>query len=405
MRCLRSNRELINPYELIRKHKCLECGEVMMCSCDKELGQYYVPHQLGYGTSLNTQDHIPVTIGFQDNICPKCRNEVLPAYPRKGLYGSSSKIKRYYWREIQFEYIRLFKEYADKKGVYKYDEAIKKFPKEFASCKERALVFIKKIHEKRPLYVFDEPSQKDIIENYQVEVINYKCTYKKSDTKKASILYKEQTYTAEEYVQERYKEQGYQVVLLESVPIHVIFATFMYQLIEDLSDPRVRVCMFGDRKEKGKLIYANLPDDFGTSGFYKRREKEIEKWLEEINYEKEELLWLFNYWVNDEYSGTLRQYLWAFKEEKIQIARLLVQILPGDCIKKILRYLIQDYFSRYCGWPDLFCYNNIEYLLLEVKTSGDKLSDDQRNWIKGNYQELKMPFKLIKLNRTNMRAV
>ena len=255
------------------------------------------------------------------------------------------------------------------------------------------------------MYVFDEPSQKDIIENYQVEVINYKCTYKKSDTKKASILYKEQTYTAEEYVQERYKEQGYQVVLLESVPIHVIFATFMYQLIEDLSDPRVRVCMFGDRKEKGKLIYANLPDDFGTSGFYKRREKEIEKWLEEINYEKEELLWLFNYWVNDEYSGTLRQYLWAFKEEKIQIARLLVQILPGDCIKKILRYLIQDYFSRYCGWPDLFCYNNIEYLLLEVKTSGDKLSDDQRNWIKGNYQELKMPFKLIKLNRTNMRAV
>ena len=213
----------------------------------------------------------------------------------------------------------MFKEYADKKGVYKYDEAIKKFPKEFESCKERALVFIKKIHEKRPLYVFDEPSQKDIIENYQVEVINYKCTYKKSDTKKASILYKEQTYTAEEYVQERYKEQGYQVVLLESVPIHVIFATFMYQLIEDLSDPRVRVCMFGDRKEKGKLIYANLPDDFGTSGFYKRREKEIEKWLEEINYEKEELLWLFNYWVNDEYSGTLRQYLWAFKEEKIQI--------------------------------------------------------------------------------------
>ncbi len=399
MECNHSKIELINPFEIIRKYRCLECGEVMMCSCEKTVGCYFVPHQLGFGRVLSTQETIPVTIGFQDNICPKCRNEKVQPYPRKELYGSSSKIKRYYWREILFEYIRLFKEYADKEGIYQYDEAREKFTEELEKCKEQALINIKQLHKEKPLYAFNEPSQQEIINKYKVKVINYECTYAKSDSKKAAILYNKNIYTAEEYVQERFKEQGYKSTLLESVPIHVLFATFMYQVIEDLSDPRVRTCMFGDRTNRGKLIYANFPDDFGTSGYYERRENKIKDHLDEINYEKEELLWLFDYWVDNKYSGTLRQYLWAYKEEKIRIARLLIKILPGECIKNILYYLIKDYWNRYCGWPDILCYNENGYFLLEVKTGGDKLSEDQRNWIKGNHDELKMPFNLVKLHR------
>lgn len=51
------------------------------------------------------------------------------------------------------------------------------------------------------------------------------------------------------------------------------------------------------------------------------------------------------------------------------------------------------------GWPDLFVYNNREYFFAEMRSSRDKLSEDQRNWIGGNFEELKITFKLVKIHK------
>jgi hypothetical protein len=44
-------------------------------------------------------------------------------------------------------------------------------------------------------------------------------------------------------------------------------------------------------------------------------------------------------------------------------------------------------------------YRANEFWLLEVKSSGDKLSVAQKTWIAGNHQYLDLPFKLAKVHK------
>ena len=62
-----------------------------------------------------------------------------------------------------------------------------------------------------------------------------------------------------------------------------------------------------------------------------------------------------------------------------------------------------DYWGRYLGWPDLLIYRGAEYRMVEVKSSSDKLSDDQKRWIRDNHEILKLPFKLVKLRKKEVR--
>jgi hypothetical protein len=43
-----------------------------------------------------------------------------------------------------------------------------------------------------------------------------------------------------------------------------------------------------------------------------------------------------------------------------------------------------------------------EFFLLEVTSSNDKLSEDQKRWIKGNAAELGLPFKVVKIHRKSV---
>ncbi len=162
---------------------------------------------------------------------------------------------------------------------------------------------------------------------------------------------------------------------------------------------------FGDRRafekrEKGEMIWTLLPPDFGTSGYARRRAEAIkEHFSGELRIE-EQLEWLFDYWL--EPSEHVRQYLWAHREEDVNRARRLLSILPPKTICEILRYLVGDYWHRHCGWPDLIVYRNLEYFFAEVKGSGDKLSEDQKYWIRGNYEALHLPFKLVRIHKAGM---
>jgi hypothetical protein len=52
----------------IRKYRCRSCGKVMLCSCDREHGQRFLPHQLGHGAELETKqrnEQMYLRRGFQ----------------------------------------------------------------------------------------------------------------------------------------------------------------------------------------------------------------------------------------------------------------------------------------------------------------------------------------------------
>ena len=41
--------------------------------------------------------------------------------------------------------------------------------------------------------------------------------------------------------------------------------------------------------------------------------------------------------------------------------------------------------------------------MVEVKSSSDNLSDDQKRWIRDNHDILKLPFELVKLRKKEVR--
>ena len=68
MTCLHKSALCLNEYELIRKYRCGTCSSVMMCACDRENGERFLAHQLREGRVLETQERIPVTLGFVDEV-------------------------------------------------------------------------------------------------------------------------------------------------------------------------------------------------------------------------------------------------------------------------------------------------------------------------------------------------
>ena len=65
---------------------------------------------------------------------------------------------------------------------------------------------------------------------------------------------------------------------------------------------------------------------------------------------------------------------------------------------------MQDYWDRYLGWPDLLLHREGEFRFVEVKSSSDRLSDDQKRWIADDHDVLKLPFSIAKIHRIASQA-
>lgn len=372
-----------------------------MCSCEKDFGLKYLPHQLSFATAQETHEFVPVTIGFQQNICNSCRGVRENAYPKSQIYGRTTKISRYYWREIAFKAIPIFADWAKNQGYADWTKALMKHQDILHAIEKDVVKEIKEMHEQLPKYTYLEESQEDVLIKNNVEIVKLEGTYIKTDTG-LTILDGKDLCSPEEFSARYYRRHGYEVLFTESIPFHVLFGVFFWKLIQDPSDPMQLIKSFGDRtafetKEKGKSITTYLPQDFGSVNYGIRRSKAIEKHIAIIPKSITELIWLFDFWI--EPSKDLRQYLWAHRPKDISTAHELLSIVPIDYLIKILSYLIRDYWGRYCGWPDLLVYRKNEILFVEVKSSHDKLSEDQKNWIRGNHNELHLPFKLVKIHK------
>lgn len=161
--------------------------------------------------------------------------------------------------------------------------------------------------------------------------------------------------------------------------------------------------MFGERTsfEDGGVstsqMFAALPEDFGTPGFGLRRKAEIDSFFSlRLPAEPDALLAAYDAGLDSSYS--LRQYLWAHRENDAERARRLLRHLPVASVHRILRYLIDNYWQRYLGWPDIFAWRGKEHLFVEVKLSQDKLSEEQRLWIEQS-AALQLPFAILKIHK------
>jgi hypothetical protein len=398
--CLHSSIVCLNPYEIIRKYQCITCGEVMMCSCEKDFAERYLPHQISFATELNTQSFIPVTLGFQANICNVCRNLPETPYPMAEIYSRTSKIDRYYWREIAVETIKKFAHWAEERGFSNWVTAIAEHKKIFDTFEREARSQIRELHNISPKYNYlPEESHNDIISKYKVEVVNLDGIYVKREGERPLLLDNDKECSPEDFVKCYFQRQGYKVIFTESTPFHIIFSVFMWFVIQHPSDLNSRIVMFDrpDLQTVQKKIYTVLPIDFGRKIYGERRKDAINEHIDMLDNNKHNLLWFFDLWLYP--SEDLRYYLWATEDETVRVAREIVSILPVDTILTILRYLIDDYWERYLGWPDLLVYNKSSFFFAEVKSSSDKLSHDQKTWVRDNTSNLHLPFKLIKIHK------
>ena len=371
-----------------------------MCSCDERVGRTYLSHQLDVAQELETGVRVAVTLGFKPNICSECRGLPADNFPMASIPGRTSKIKRYYSREITFATFDALA--ALNRNDPNYDP-ITDHSENRKSTEKEVLEKIKLLHSTSPKYSFDEPSQAEILKKYEVEIINVEGAHVRvGGEKRIKIRYDSEHLNPEEFAQRHFEENGYKSILTESVPFHVLFGNLMWMIIQDPKDKNMRSVGFGRRNESPKKgfqdqIWTTLPDDFGKKGYGIRRKKQIAKYLKDMPKNREELFGFFDMYLDG--SENLRQYLWAHRGIDIKTAEKLIEILPPLIIVEILQYLADDYWQRFCGWPDMLVYNDDEYFFVEVKSSGDKLSDDQKKWIVGNYDFLKLPFKLFKIHK------
>ena len=167
----------LNPFELIRKYECLQCGAVMMCECDERIGRAFLSHQLRQGCELDTQRRIPVTAGFQPKVCRECRGLTPEAHPVAAIHGRTSKIKRYYWRELAFRKMELIATWTNAKDSIAIGVDETKVEALDQRAEEQALEEIKALHASTPKYRFNDESQAEIIQRYSVNIINLKGVY------------------------------------------------------------------------------------------------------------------------------------------------------------------------------------------------------------------------------------
>ncbi|MBX3452673.1 MAG: VRR-NUC domain-containing protein [Planctomycetaceae bacterium] len=404
MQCNHENVRCLNEYEIIRKYRCESCGGVMMCACEEEFGTRFLAHQLNECRDSDALTRIPVTLGFQPNVCRECRCLPIQPFPVAEIYGRTSKIKRYYWRELLKRELELYGEWALAQGMNPLtstDEAATLARKQTS---EQALKEIKHLHQTAPKYTFStEPSQADIISDCEVEVVALNATYIIDPAvRHVQVRSDDETVGVEDYVQRHYRKQGYGSISVESVPFHVLFGIYLWLVIQDPADVHAQICGFGDRRGfdngvAGETIWCRKPNDFGTREYAERRKDAIDRHFAEI-LTPGQIDWLFEYWL--EPSERLRQYLWAHRDADVRTAKALTQILPPEVLLHILRYLVDSYWDRYLGWPDLLVYRDNEFFFVEVKSSSDKLSNDQKRWIHDNHNLLNLPFKLVKLHKS-----
>lgn len=422
--CQHSQLELLSPWEIIRKYSCQACDAILTCACDTQMATRVLPHQAMQGTEDYSGAKIPVTHPLTPNICDECRGIPPQVHPRAAIRGAMTKLRRYYWREIWTGTHLMFLEWCDDQGIVTQDGAGNclilglegQYKDQYEQFEREVIDQVAQLHKTAPKYVYDEPSDAEIIKQHNVRVIDFKATYLNPTQGQVLVLPlgdtdPEKAKPVEDFVAAQLRSEGREVMFCESLPFQALFGSLMWMWVQAPADPFLRPSGIGTRPGEGgsdEMIWTMLPADFGRQAHGDRRRVELERHLDFIGATAKDLRWAFDYWL--EPSRPLRQYLWAYKPEDEQRARELIRVLGVQKVKTVLQWMAESYWDRYLGWPDLFTWCETpnepsDLLLVEVKSSGDHLSGDQRKWIQGNRDRLGFEFALAKVHRTQKLVV
>jgi hypothetical protein len=105
----------------------------------------------------------------------------------------------------------------------------------------------------------------EMIDKCQVKIVDLTATYIRSaESRLAAILDGTDLCGVEEFAARQFRRSGFDAIILENTPFHVLFGVYMWMLIQDPRDPRVRMVAFGDRhaydqRLPSKLIWTGQP--------------------------------------------------------------------------------------------------------------------------------------------------
>lgn len=277
-----------------------------MCSCDREVGERFLPYQLSRGTILETQARVPVTLGFVDRVCRECRGLAAESHPMAAIPGRTSKIKRFYWREIMFLTFKRFAERAEEAGLDLKSAHSQDAVDLRAEVQREVIEQIKQLHASNPKYDFSELSQSEVLSKYAVEVVRLDASFApKTQAKGVGIFDDGEIVSAEEFIARKFRQEDWEVVFCESRPFHVLFAVYMWLVIHDPNDSLREMRGFAakiDHPEysvtKGNPLWTLHTPDFGTRGYGERRSEAIHQHLDALPQDRGELPWLFDYWID-----------------------------------------------------------------------------------------------------------
>jgi len=394
----------LNHYDIFRKYLCENCGGVFICECEQQLATTFLPHQIERAVEYGTLKEYPVT-GFAPNICAECRGEKEEAHPRAAIYGQKGKVERYYWREIFKTYFEYMLNWLQQNSEQVKDiiEFQFKFPDLAKEFKKKAKKHWQAIDKQSHKYVLKEQTEAEFLSRVRVPLIKIEVEYQqieKSGQKIGKWINQSgELVSVEEIVAEWHRSKGYTVLTCERTFISAWVGTFLALTIQDPSDVRVRSTFRNSTKgwtsqnRNTRLISILLPEDFGSAEYYKRREAAIQAGIQRMR-AATNLQTLFDELLDD--GDSLRDYLWVNDDNAVELARIVLNILPKGMVVAGVEWAIQDFWHRQPGWPDLFAYKGNDFMFVEVKSPHDELSQEQMNWFQWAIEQAHIPCEICR---------
>lgn len=400
MKCKHGKVEIVNWYELVPKYRCLECGAILICECERTRSARLLPHQTRQAGGPGFR-RVPVD-EFGLNICHHCRGKVLPPAPRAKLPGQKGKVQRFYWREINRTYYEKVAAWLDECDLdLDLLEFQKQHPKEAALLKKESLCYWQEVHQKDPLYNTKERDQQTFLEGTPIPILEITAPYEVVIAPNGHRLGRFRLeegdlVSVEGYARHYYKKEGWQPHDCERRLIATLCAVYMSPVYQDPTDERLMTGYRASthpasREGNPHVIAVSMPDDFGQPSNFQRRHRAYEKRLKELVNVTDPMK-EFDRLIG--FSAPIRDYL-EVHETEINLARIALFVIPFPVVRSMLEWAIQHFWSRQHGWPDLLLVRDGAYKFAEVKSQNDRLSQEQMQWFSWATLEAQIPCEVL----------
>ena len=195
-----------------------------------------------------------------------------------------------------------------------------------------------------------------------------------------------------------YENEGYNVWFCESKLISTLIGVFGILAPHYTSEIRLSwnhiTENWPERDQIDENYLLNKYIRHGTREYYLRQELEVNNLINILTNTKdltslfESLLQKENYFFkNKPRYMSLRKQLGGDEDYSIELTRDALENVPHNIILKMIKWVIQDFYERGNGWPDLLCIKSNEYKFVEVKSPRDKIRPEQFNWFNWAFKE------------------